>query len=266
MKKIILTILLLAFCVSISGAGITDQMRRVIAAKNAGAPVSSCPSYYASAVLSWDGDHTSGVLNACDSSGNAVLFVDGGSVDISTYGEASSNAIKVDDLNEYMYYTQTSNQYLNPSTAQTICARVYAGAQLTNHGVVVLGRNVGTEYIGAYIDNNAGIRVMGYLRATTAEDGAFGDAIGATTWRTIGYAYDHTNADHSANPGDGVWASTWEDDVDELTEAWAAGMTQIDIGTADWARDYGDPSTTTYYYIDEWAIVTGYKADCTALF
>ena len=36
MKKTILTILLLAFCVSISGAGITDQMRRVIAAKNAG--------------------------------------------------------------------------------------------------------------------------------------------------------------------------------------------------------------------------------------
>ena len=34
MKKIILTILILAFCVSISGAGITDQMRRVIAAKN----------------------------------------------------------------------------------------------------------------------------------------------------------------------------------------------------------------------------------------
>ena len=38
MKKTILTILLLAFCVSISGAGITDQMRRVIAAKNAAAP------------------------------------------------------------------------------------------------------------------------------------------------------------------------------------------------------------------------------------
>ena len=34
MKKIILTIFLLTFCVSISGAGITDQMRRVIAAKN----------------------------------------------------------------------------------------------------------------------------------------------------------------------------------------------------------------------------------------
>ena len=42
MKKTILTILLLAFCVSISGAGITDQMRRVIAAKNAGAPPGAC--------------------------------------------------------------------------------------------------------------------------------------------------------------------------------------------------------------------------------
>ena len=36
MKKTILTILLLAFCVSISGAGITDKLRAVIAAKNAG--------------------------------------------------------------------------------------------------------------------------------------------------------------------------------------------------------------------------------------
>ena len=38
MKKIILTILLLAFCVSISGAGITDKLRAVIAARNVPAP------------------------------------------------------------------------------------------------------------------------------------------------------------------------------------------------------------------------------------
>ena len=44
MKKTILTILLLAFCVSISGAGITDKLRAVIAAKNAAAPGGdSCP-------------------------------------------------------------------------------------------------------------------------------------------------------------------------------------------------------------------------------
>ena len=36
MKKTILAILILAFCVSISGAGITDKLRAVIAAKNAG--------------------------------------------------------------------------------------------------------------------------------------------------------------------------------------------------------------------------------------
>ena len=45
MKKTILTILILAFCVSISGAGITDKLRAVIAAKNApaggGAPTYS---------------------------------------------------------------------------------------------------------------------------------------------------------------------------------------------------------------------------------
>ena len=38
MKKTILAILLLAFCVSISGAGITDKLRAVIATKNAAAP------------------------------------------------------------------------------------------------------------------------------------------------------------------------------------------------------------------------------------
>ena len=37
MKKTILTLFLLAMCVSISGAGITDKLRAVIAAKNAGA-------------------------------------------------------------------------------------------------------------------------------------------------------------------------------------------------------------------------------------
>ena len=44
MKKTILTILILAFCVSISGAGITDKLRAVIAAKNAGGGAPTCGS------------------------------------------------------------------------------------------------------------------------------------------------------------------------------------------------------------------------------
>ena len=45
MKKIILTIFLLTFCVSISGAGITDKLRAVIAAKNAGGAPPSGKSF-----------------------------------------------------------------------------------------------------------------------------------------------------------------------------------------------------------------------------
>jgi len=45
MKKIILTLFLLIFCVSISGAGITDKLKAVIAAKNAPAAAPSAPAW-----------------------------------------------------------------------------------------------------------------------------------------------------------------------------------------------------------------------------
>ena len=64
MKKIILTILILAFCVSISGAGITDKLRAVIAARNVPAPGGGTPA--------WGGDIATRLSVTNDTAANTL--------------------------------------------------------------------------------------------------------------------------------------------------------------------------------------------------
>ena len=83
MKKTILTILLLAFCVSISGAGIVDSLKSVIARKNAG---NNCPP--GTYILHWNGEQTdasyicqdSGATTADAISESAGVIVAGGAI------------------------------------------------------------------------------------------------------------------------------------------------------------------------------------------
>lgn len=232
-----------------------------------GSGASPCPSYYASAVLSWDGDHSSGTLVACDSSGNSVTFTDNSS-DISTYGESSSNALRTDDNSEFISYTQTGNQYISNASAQTLCVRVYVDGPLDNTTLFMKGRyGNNAEVVALAIDTNAAIRTLGYYDwGSTAT--AFASAVGDTTWRTIGYTYLNPGDtdQHSTNPGDtATWADGWETDDNELTTG-SNALTIISIGpdgTSSWS---GDPGDTEYILIDDWAIVSGWQVDCENLF
>ena len=88
MKKTILVILLLAFCVSISGAGITDKLRAVIAAKNAAAPAGGDDTYYAFGL----GESGFTSCTASISNDNHV----GAAVTVATGGTADKLLVKAD--------------------------------------------------------------------------------------------------------------------------------------------------------------------------
>ena len=87
----------------------------------------NCPSYFEEAILSMDFENG---LNACDSSGNNVLFTDDSS-DIGAYGE-TGQGMKVDADGEFIYLTQTDSQYVNEDADQTLCLKINVSAQLDN--------------------------------------------------------------------------------------------------------------------------------------
>ena len=107
-----------------------------------------------------------------------------------------------------------------------------------------------------YTDN----KVVGYYSVTTGTDQtAFGLTPTTGSWVDVAYSWDKPNDDHSANPGDGVWASTWEDDDNEITSAQTNNINEVFIGNDNGAHPVW---TTEYIYITDFAIVSGYKQAC----
>ena len=229
-----------------------------------------CPSYYASTVLCWDGDHPSGVLNACDSAGDAVLLTDSGS-DISTYGEGGSNAMKIDTLGEGVEMEQSAQQYFDETGPQTICMKIYVSAQLDADAVYLwdFADAERDDTLQGYMKGVANESVSGTYKAEGGSGSAYGLPLTYASWIVVAYSFDRpgtANGDHSANPGDqGTWADGWEDDDTELD-----GVSMVDspidliFGSND--LEGADPGDTEYYLIDDWAIVGSYKFDCSTIF
>lgn len=225
---------------------------------------SSCPSYYASTILSWDGDHATSILTTCDSNGNEVTLTDSGS-DISTYGEGSSNAMKCDDASELVTYTQTAQQYLDETAAQTICLKVYNSCttRFDNDTKYFRAREAVGPDDFFEMNNTQATPTLQCIWDTqaAAQEIANGGPVVNNTWHVIGYSWNQSGGVHSANPGDqGTWDDGWEEDNDSIG-TFTDDLTVLQFGTVS-----GDPGDTEYYLIDEFAIVSGYEFDCSTLF
>jgi hypothetical protein len=235
-------------------------------------PSTNCPAYYASAVLSWDGDHASGVLNACDSVGDAVLLTDSGS-DISTYGENGSNAMKIDAKGEGVQLTQSAQQYFDETGPQTLCFKTYVSAQLDNDRVFLFMSEEDEETndgVWMFMNGDATESAAGDYQTEGDDASAYGLPLTYASWIVIAYSFDRpgtADGDHSANPGDqGTWADGWEDDDTELDSlSMTESPVRLIFGSSDIAASNA-PGDTEYYYIDEWAIVGSYKFDCSTIF
>jgi hypothetical protein len=250
---------LLLLCGVATGQSLTFQA--TLEDEEVASPAGTCPSYYADAVLSMDYENG---LNACNTAGNRLLFADMNS-DIGAYGE-TGQAMKIDDDGEYIEFTQDANEYFNSNADQTMCMKIWVSAQLTNQvSLALLSDSEVDDGIIMYMSTAA----SPLIRANYATEGpnvsAEATAIEVAGWRVVSYSWEGgtiPDGDHSANPGDeATWADGWEDDAGELDTAMTDAITVLAIG-----GNWGDPGTTQYYYLDEWALVDGYKYDCSGLF
>ena len=222
----------------------------------------SCPSYYASAILSMDFNHSSGILVACNTAGAEVTFTDSGA-DIGAYGE-TGNGLKIDALNEDIYFDQSGGQYFDEDADQTICLRIKKTGTPDNETGLWKADDTATG-----TDDDAQINIFTddalychWYTQDGADDAVGGNTIDENSWETIGWSFEgasiDTDADQTANPGDQTpWANAWEDDVDDL-DAMTNAPTRIWVGS----NAGGEPTDTTII-IDSWAIFAGYKVNCS---
>jgi len=260
MRKLILALFIILGCASLANSG------GIISFPGGGA-VSSCPPFYndTNVVLSWDGEHDDGVLNACDAAGDAVLFTDSSS-DIAVYdigGDSTTAKMKMDNTNEKMTYTQTGDQYAKTGTAQTICIDIYE-LQEPAADVPIFKAYQATDEANnkmwVYIDSNDPYRIAGGFYGGGSYNTAFSATFTYASWEIIGYAYDGVNRDDSANCGDqATWQDGWEEDLDEIDDDGTPWDT-IEVGSQS-----VDPTVADAIYIRKWAIVDEYEFDCKTL-
>ena len=222
---------------------------------------SSCPSYYASAILSMNFENG---LNACDSSGNEVLFT-GSGAEIGAYGE-TGQGLRVNDEGEDITKSQADQEYVNEHANQTLCAKVKISAQLDNAVGIIRFRDSGyDDQITLAINSASPAVLIGYYDTDGAGNDYSGTGTGLVvdTWQTVAYSWQGgtvPNGDIWVDPGDG---GGWEESDSVIDVAMTTAITQIQIGAI-----WGDPDSADaeYIYIDEWALVGSYKFDCSTLF
>lgn len=217
------------------------------------------PTYYASAILSMNFEEG---LNAFDVSGNAVLFTDSGS-DIGAYGH-TGQGMKIDDAGEDITMTQTAQQYFDEGGAQTLCIKAKVTATLDNVVYLFQLTDGNDDYLQLRMSDDAATRAYFYYNQAGTVDYAGGVDLDMNTWEVVGVSWQNagTNGDIASNPGDNAtWADGWDENVDNVDSTMTTTPTSISIGSSS-----GDPGNTEIIYIDEWALVTTYKFDCSTLF
>lgn len=255
MKKIVLLLLLLLLFLLLSSV-VAFAWNPMVVTSGSTEEAVDCPSYYASAVISMDFENG---LNACDSSGSEVELA-GGSSDIGAYGDGGGQAMKCDASGEQISVSGLSgNAYLDPTTDQTICIKIYKTGNPSAHTQLIRFEDTeNTDFV--YIDCRTDGSISGqWVTESQADDSVGGWSPGSDTWAIIAYSFEGaeigSNAMNQANPGDtGTWLDGWneaEDDLQDMDDP----ITKITIGAS------GSPSVT--FYIDEWAVFDGYGVDCS---
>lgn len=271
MKKLLILLFLILYpCVLLAGFSVdtvsspdsvdTVSSPESVEGVDSGGAASPCPSYYASANLSWDGDHTSGNLYACDSSGNPVLFTDEGSVDIGAYGEGGSNAIKIINGATYMYLQQTAGQYFNETADMTICLKINhsATASASDIRVFMVTDSEGDDKVTAGFDDTT------YFWGSWAGEGqstqtAFATSPTTGTWEIMAESTEGsalTNGGQSVDGGGG-----YDEDIGDLSYNMTDRPIYIRVGKT------GNPPgySGQYTLIDSWAIIPSYEAACATI-
>ncbi len=252
MKRILfLTLSILALCSTTFAGGITDKHKEVTAKKKTAIGASPCPSFYASAIFSWDGDHTSGTNYGCETDGDAVQGTNSGLQIDTDNGESGSNGALVDSLNEYLTWTDSGDQYIDDDSEQTIWMRVYISEAVDDD----------TSLFESWIDGENRIilllhstdTIWGVYEADNTYDSTTAGSFPTGSWTDIAISWDYTEDDFSAYEANGGW-------VDDTNEGFGTMISDLDdITIGENATNMGPAGTGIFIRITQFAIVSGYK-------
>lgn len=249
MKKFILLIALLCFIPS-AHADLDEVVGVTIAG---GEP---CPSWYASAIFSWDGDHPSGTDYGCETDGDAIQGTNS-SLEISqSYGETGTYAAKMDSNDEYLTWVDSGGQYIDVDVAQTICFRAYFSDQAVDGKITYFEAEAETNHYVFMKMSNLNTITYGYYKAGAGQAWATyseGDCTGS--WLDVCYSWEAARPDGDSSitiNGGGAWS----EDVDSID--WDMNdPNDITLGENVVASD--TPDGVEYVYIDHFAILSGYE-------
>lgn len=264
MKKYLLILILIP---AIASAGITDKLRAVVAKKNS----VSAPAWRndTDVVFAWQASNGTtayaGNTPISGSQTNGAIGVNQGFTSM----EISSTTAE-----DYIVWTQTSNQYVTNASAGTVCLKVWTtNADSTNRQTLFWADNDGTDEFGAVYAQNANF--FGYW----IDNGAVQITVDDTTrgdWTTYAYSWqtpnDVTPGDHITNGGESSspWTDGWDAagaDAEEVVTV-TNGVIKIYAGnpyskttvTQDGVCDADEPK-----YVQKIAVTTTYQTDCSGL-
>lgn len=207
-------------------------------------------------ILAWDGDYggTDGELELCHTSGaGTITGTNSGPLDLSTsHGESGSYGAR-NTTNDYnVDWTQTADQYLDMSGAQTLWLRVYIEGTPDNTLYIWESSAGSADAVGVYIGTTS---YAGIYRANNVIASATGGAWTGSGWYDIGYSWDYPNDDHSFKNADGPWST---ESHDELITDPTLGTDDVKLGNFTiWQTA---ATSTNGVRVDKFALVDGYQA------
>ena len=227
---------------------------------------SQCPPFYAdtNVVWSWDGNYPGSHNTACDSAGTPDVADTDSATTGTDYGESGGVGLLIDGVSDYLRWNQTAQQYIDETSAQTICMRINISATVADYTWIFAAQNVGDE-IEIFL-KDTGVFV-GVFNTTDDPDVSEEDAAPPTgSFVTVGYTFQDagSNGDLSVNDGNGggTWSDGWDDDIDGIDSVMTNALDDITIGH--YSASNG-PDAGKTVYIDKVAIINGYKFDCSSL-
>jgi len=249
MKKLILSILFI-ICLSFQ-ASAWNPMALLTG--------SGCgnPSWYADAIISWNGDHCSGTNYWVETDGDSVAAVNTALTISRAYGENSSNGAYITDGDQYLTVTNGANVYLDPDASQTIWMRVYMND--TPDGAF--------PYFEAYYNADNRLRIgtqasllqFSNFTWSTVQYDTYGTVAESTgTWVDIAVSWDNVRPDGNFSIYSG---GQWDEDLNDIddTDGMDGDITWFCIGVNNWWA--AGPGVGNEIRVTQVAIVSGYLQD-----
>jgi len=251
MKKLIILSILFVLCLPFQASALGPMMLL------SGSGGTVCPDWYADVIFGWSGDMVEGTNYAFDTS---CTPLEGDNttapLTISKVGDGGSYAATIDAPNKYLTWAQTTDQYIDDDAPQTIWFKVWIDTGLGANARFFEAVYDNSNEIYMLIQSVSGGGTDDIMAAYIPGDAAMGNDPAVDSWINIAYSWDQGNANHSVY-NDGAW----EDDDGELSSG-NMGANDIDDITLGENTFADNPDPTTYMYVDQFAIVGGYKTAC----